>query len=100
LGSSVAPVVEEVAVLLVAPCLLAAMEGMEKPMTRRIVVIGGGVVGSAVAVELTRHDRVSVTVVEQAPGDRLVGSTGHAPGLFGLLGQAPVLTGLAGLSLW
>jgi hypothetical protein len=38
---------------------------------------------------------VSVTVVEQGPGDRLVGSTGHAPGLVGLLGQAPVLTGLA-----
>jgi glycine/D-amino acid oxidase-like deaminating enzyme len=74
------------------------MERTEKPMTRRIVVIGGGVVGSAVAAELTRDDRVSVTVVERGPGDRLVGSTRHAPGVVGLLGQAPVLTGLARLS--
>jgi glycine/D-amino acid oxidase-like deaminating enzyme len=74
------------------------MERTEKQMTRRIVVIGGGVVGSAVAAELTRDDRVSVTVVERGPGDRLVGSTRHAPGVVGLLSEAPVLTGLARLS--
>jgi glycine/D-amino acid oxidase-like deaminating enzyme len=67
-------------------------------MPRRIVIIGAGVVGSAVAAELTRYERVSVTVLEQAPHHRLVGSTGLAPGLVGLLGEAPVLTGLARLS--
>lgn len=67
-------------------------------MARRIVIIGAGVVGSAVAAELTRDERVSVTVLEQAPHHRLVGSTGYAPGLVGLLGEAPVLTGLARLS--
>jgi glycine/D-amino acid oxidase-like deaminating enzyme len=62
---------------------------MEKRMTRRIVVIGAGVVGSAVAAELTRAARVSVTVVEQGSREQLPGSTGHAPGLVGLLAEAP-----------
>lgn len=67
-------------------------------MGRRVVVVGGGVAGSAVAAELSGRAGLEVTVVERAPAGRLVGSTGHAPGFVGLLGEAPVLTQLARLS--
>lgn len=64
-------------------------------VSRRVLVVGAGVVGSAVAAELGAVDGVAVTVVERGPAGRLVGSTGHAPGFIGLLGEAPVLTQLA-----
>lgn len=62
---------------------------------RRVVVIGGGIVGAAVAAHLSEHATVAVTLLERGPVDRLLGSTGHAPGFVGLLGEAPVATGLA-----
>ena len=65
---------------------------------RRVVVVGAGVTGSAVAAELAAEDQMEVTVVERGPRGRLVGSTGHAPGFVGVLGESPVLTGLATLS--
>ena len=65
---------------------------------RRVVVIGAGITGSAVAAELAAADQAAVTVVERGPQGRLVGSTGHAPGFVGVLGEAPVLTELAALS--
>ena len=47
----------------------------------RVVIIGAGVVGSALADELTERGWTDVTVVDQgqlyAPG----GSSSHAPGL-------------------
>ncbi len=64
-------------------------------MTRRVVVIGAGIVGAALAAELAGRDGLAVTVLERGPHDRLLGSTGHAPGLVGLLGEAPVATELA-----
>ena len=67
-------------------------------MSRRVVVVGAGVTGSAVAAELAGVRDVQVTLVERGPADRLVGSTGHAPGFVGVLGESPVLTGLARLS--
>ncbi|MER5389410.1 FAD-binding oxidoreductase [Saccharopolyspora sp. NPDC002686] len=62
-------------------------------MRRKIVVIGGGIVGSSIAALLP--DDVSVTVLDQGPAGRLAGSTGHAPGFVGLLNEVPVLTELA-----
>ena len=64
-------------------------------MTRRVVVIGGGIVGAAVADGLSRCDGIDVTVVERGPEGRLLGSTGHAPGFVSLLSESPTLSALA-----
>ncbi|WP_407562695.1 NAD(P)/FAD-dependent oxidoreductase [Streptomyces sp. 184] len=64
-------------------------------MTRRIVIVGAGIVGSSLARELAGRDGCEVTVLDRSPAGRLYGSTGHAPGYVGVLGEAPVLTGLA-----
>ncbi len=46
----------------------------------QIVIIGAGVVGAAVADELTQRGARNVTVVEQGPLYRTGGSSSHAPG--------------------
>lgn len=61
---------------------------------RRVVVVGAGISGTAVAAELAARG-LAVTVLDRGPAGRLVGSTGHAPGFVGLLGEEPVLTRLA-----
>jgi glycine cleavage system aminomethyltransferase T/glycine/D-amino acid oxidase-like deaminating enzyme len=52
-------------------------------MTRspRVVIIGAGVVGSALADELTERGWTDVTVVDQGPLFATGGSSSHAPGL-------------------
>jgi glycine/D-amino acid oxidase-like deaminating enzyme len=70
------------------------MEASENFDMRKIVVIGGGIVGVAVAAELAERE-FSVVVVEQGSRDRLIGSTGHAPGYIGVFSESPVLTTLA-----
>ena len=62
---------------------------------RQVVVVGGGVAGMAVAAELGALPGFAVTLVERGPRRQLPGSTGHAPGFVGLLGEAPHLTRLA-----
>ena len=47
----------------------------------RVVVIGAGVVGSALADELTERGWTGVTVVDQGPLFATGGSSSHAPGL-------------------
>ena len=47
----------------------------------RIVVIGAGIVGCALADELTARGHTDVTVVDQGDLYRTGGSTSHAPGL-------------------
>ena len=47
----------------------------------RGVVIGAGIVGCALADELTGRGWTDVTVLDQGPLPRPGGSTGHAPGL-------------------
>jgi len=59
------------------------------------VVVGGGIVGVAVAAVLAEGENVAVTVLERGPRRRLPGSTGLAPGFVGLLSEAPVATELA-----
>ncbi|WP_427132161.1 FAD-dependent oxidoreductase [Pseudarthrobacter sp. S9] len=46
----------------------------------RILIIGAGVVGAALADDLTRHGMTSVTVVDQGPLYQTGGSSSHAPG--------------------
>jgi glycine/D-amino acid oxidase-like deaminating enzyme len=62
---------------------------------RHVVIAGAGIVGAALAAELSAEDGLDVTVVERGPRDRLLGSTGHAPGFVGVFNEAPVLTALA-----
>lgn len=64
-------------------------------MTRRVVIIGGGIVGSGVAAGLSGFEGIDVTVIERGPDGRLLGSTGHAPGFLSELSETPVLTELA-----
>jgi len=47
----------------------------------RVVIIGAGIVGCAIADELTERGWTDVTVVDQGPLWRTGGSTSHAPGL-------------------
>ncbi|MFI0356463.1 FAD-dependent oxidoreductase [Actinomadura sp. 9N407] len=47
----------------------------------RVVIIGAGIVGCALAEELTRRGRRAVTVLDQGPLFATGGSTSHAPGL-------------------
>lgn len=62
---------------------------------RHVVIVGAGIVGAALAAELSAEDGLDVTVVERGPRDRMLGSTGHAPGFVGVFNEAPVLTALA-----
>lgn len=64
-------------------------------MRRRVIIVGAGIVGSALAAELSSHEDCEVTVVDQAPEGELRGSTGHAPGFVGILNETTVLTELA-----
>ncbi|HEX6843591.1 MAG TPA: FAD-dependent oxidoreductase [Actinomycetota bacterium] len=50
-------------------------------MSRRIVVIGAGVVGAALADELTALGETEVTVLDKGPLWATGGSSSHAPGL-------------------
>ena len=64
-------------------------------MTRRIVIVGAGIVGALVARELSADDGMDITVVERAESGLLPGSTGHAPGFVGLYNEDEVHVPLA-----
>lgn len=51
------------------------------PTSPRTVIVGAGVVGSALADELTRRGRQNVLVLDQGPLFATGGSSSHAPGL-------------------
>jgi glycine/D-amino acid oxidase-like deaminating enzyme len=65
---------------------------------RRVVVIGAGIVGCSLAAELAKAQGVRVTVLERGSPHRLPGSTSHAPGFVGILGESAVMTDLARIS--
>ncbi len=50
-------------------------------MSKKVVIIGAGIVGCALADELTQRGWTDVTVLEQGPLWAAGGSTSHAPGL-------------------
>ncbi|MFB7724663.1 FAD-dependent oxidoreductase [Nocardia sp. NPDC056100] len=50
-------------------------------MQPRVVIIGAGIVGTALADEITRLGWTDVTVTDRGPLFRTGGSTSHAPGL-------------------
>ncbi|NUO40555.1 MAG: FAD-dependent oxidoreductase, partial [Streptomyces sp.] len=61
----------------------------------RVVVIGAGVVGAAVADELSERGWTEVTVVDQGPLPATGGSTSHAPGLVFQTNSSKTMTELA-----
>lgn len=61
----------------------------------RILIIGAGVVGAALADDLTRHGMNSVTVVDQGPLYETGGSSSHAPGFAFQTTGSSVMTELA-----
>ena len=74
------------------PSLPAATGGALLPERSEIVIIGGGVIGCAIAWQLTRRGKTDVTVIERR---RLTeGTTWHAAGLVGQLRSTASLTGL------
>ncbi|HEX2355101.1 MAG TPA: FAD-dependent oxidoreductase [Micromonosporaceae bacterium] len=63
--------------------------------TPRVVIIGAGVVGAALAEELSARAWTDVTVVEQGGLPRPGGSSSHAPGLVFQTNPAKVMTRFA-----
>ena len=61
----------------------------------RILIIGAGVVGAALADDLTRQGMRSVTVVDQGPLYQTGGSSSHAPGFAFQNTGSPVMSELA-----
>ncbi|EFL20406.1 FAD dependent oxidoreductase/aminomethyl transferase [Streptomyces himastatinicus ATCC 53653] len=60
-----------------------------------MVIIGAGVVGAALADELSSRDWTDVTVVDQGPLPATGGSTSHAPGLVFQTNASKTMTELA-----
>ena len=66
---------------------------------RRIVVIGAGVVGAAVADELTSRGETNVTVLDKGPLYATGGSSTHAPGLISRTSPSKMMQALADYTL-
>lgn len=49
--------------------------------TKKIVIVGAGIAGTALADELTQLSQFDVTVIDQGPIWKTGGATSHAPGL-------------------
>jgi glycine/D-amino acid oxidase-like deaminating enzyme len=67
----------------------------DNPSPRRIIIVGGGIVGAALAFHLSKAKSEHHIVLIDKSLDNLLGSTGHAPGFVGQLNESPVLTQLA-----
>ena len=63
--------------------------------TSKILIIGSGVVGAALADELTQRGAQSVTVVEQGPLYETGGSSSHAPGFVFQVNPSKAMSELA-----
>ncbi|PWI41676.1 sarcosine dehydrogenase [Streptomyces sp. ICBB 8177] len=61
----------------------------------RVVIIGAGVVGAAVADEVSARGWSDVTVVDQGPLPATGGSSSHAPGLVFQTNPSKAMTGMA-----
>jgi glycine cleavage system aminomethyltransferase T/glycine/D-amino acid oxidase-like deaminating enzyme len=64
-------------------------------MTPRVLIIGAGVVGSALADELTERGWTDVTVLDRGPLFAAGGSSSHAPGLVFQTNPSKTMTELA-----
>lgn len=68
-------------------------------MDRRIVIIGAGVVGAALADELTALGETSVTVLDKGPLYATGGSSTHAPGLISRTSPSKMMQDFADYTL-
>ena len=68
-----------------------------QPSTGRIIIVGAGIVGSALASFLS--ETAFPIIVLESSLDHLTGSTGHAPGFVGQLNTDLILTRLAQASV-
>ncbi|WP_432834839.1 GcvT family protein [Dactylosporangium sp. CA-092794] len=64
-------------------------------MSPRVVIIGAGIVGCALADELTGRGWTDVTVFDRGPLFRTGGSTSHAPGLVFQVNPSKTMAGFA-----
>ncbi|KAJ5286984.1 hypothetical protein N7478_002670 [Penicillium angulare] len=67
----------------------------ESPLSRRIFIIGGGIVGASLSHFISQEQTDREVIVIDKCWDELLGSTGHAPGFVGQLNESSVLTNLA-----
>ncbi|KAJ5814028.1 uncharacterized protein N7503_000778 [Penicillium pulvis] len=65
------------------------------PSPQRIIIVGGGIVGAALAFHLSEAKSGHHIVLIDRSLKSELGSTGHAPGFVGQLNESPVLTQLA-----
>ncbi|KAJ5674158.1 hypothetical protein N7462_009597 [Penicillium macrosclerotiorum] len=65
------------------------------PSSCRIFIIGGGIVGASLAYFLSKEESDRQIVIIDKCFEKLLGSTGHAPGFVGQLNESPALTSLA-----
>lgn len=66
---------------------------------KKITILGGGIVGSALAWEMSKSPNASVVVLESGDREVFPGSTGHAPGYIGVFNEIPALQSLAEISV-
>lgn len=69
-----------------------------QPNPNRVLIVGSGIVGAALANFLSVHSSLEVVLIDRSLNP-LTGSTGHAPGFVGHLNQDPHLTRLAKASV-
>jgi glycine/D-amino acid oxidase-like deaminating enzyme len=65
------------------------------PSPQRIFIVGGGIVGAALAFYLSQAKTNRHIILLDRSLKKSLGSTGHAPGFVGQLNESPVLTRLA-----
>lgn len=77
------------------PSTLDIVQLNNNPSPRRIIIVGGGIVGAALAFHLSKAQSENHIILIDKSLENLLGSTGHAPGFVGQLNESPVLTRLA-----
>jgi glycine/D-amino acid oxidase-like deaminating enzyme len=65
------------------------------PSSKRIFIVGGGIVGAALAFYLSKANTDRHIILLDRSLKKSLGSTGHAPGFVGQLNESAVLTRLA-----
>lgn len=65
------------------------------PSSKRIFIVGGGIVGAALAFYLSKANNDRHIILLDRSLKKSLGSTGHAPGFVGQLNESAVLTRLA-----
>ncbi|KAJ5176097.1 FAD dependent oxidoreductase [Penicillium canariense] len=65
------------------------------PSSQRVLIVGGGIVGAALAFYLSKPNSSRHIVLLDRSLEESLGSTGHAPGFVGQLNESSALTRLA-----